>query len=100
MSKYLLGGAWPRRMVAIAPATGAEAAPGPMRDAARAAWRGDAEAQPGYRPAHAWQHGDVFQKLDANRDGVITRAEGEAAKGERQSAWKDASNGAPIATGG
>jgi Ca2+-binding EF-hand superfamily protein len=80
MTKFLLGGAAVAALVAIAPAM-AQTAPAASMQAPHAqhgaAMQGHSRAQLGIHVAA------MFQRLDANRDGVITREESQAAKGDR-----------------
>ena len=93
MSKYLLGGAIAAAMVAIAPAV----AQGPVvsqPQPPRAIAPGDSLL--GHPGAHFRSNAihtraevgthvrTLFERLDTNRDGYITRAEVEARKGERR----------------
>ena len=78
MTKFLLGGAAAAALVAIVPAAAQTGHAGHVAQARQgAAKQGHSRAQLGAHVA------TMFQRLDANRDGVITRAESEAAKGPR-----------------
>ena len=80
MTKFLLSGAAVAALVAIAPAM-AQTAPAASMQAPHAqhgaAMQGHSRAQLGVHVAA------MFQRLDANRDGVVTREESQAAKGDR-----------------
>ena len=79
MTKFLLGGAALAALVAIAPAT-AQTAQAPMVQRAPV-------AQVHTRAHVATQVATMFQQLDTNRDGFITRAESQAVgaiRGNRQ----------------
>ena len=75
MTKFLLSGAALAALVAIAPAT-AQPVQVPMVQRAPV-------AQVHTRAQVAAQVATMFQRLDTNRDGVITRAESQVAKGNR-----------------
>ena len=75
MTKFLLGGAALAALVAIAPAA-AQPVQAPMAPRAPMA-QVETRAQVGAQVAA------LFQRLDANRDGFITRDEGQAAKAAR-----------------
>jgi len=78
MTKFLLGGAAAAALVAIAPATAQTAPAMPAPHAQHGS------AMPGHSRAQlGTQVSAMFQKLDVNRDGVITREESQAAKGDR-----------------
>lgn len=78
MTKFLLGGAALAALVAIAPAT-AQAPQAPMAPMAQRApvMQVHTRAQVGAHVA------TMFQRLDTNRDGFITRAESQVAKANR-----------------
>lgn len=89
MSKYLLGGAIAAALVAIAPAISQTPTPAPAPAAPKV------QDQIGDRSGHgrssfhtraevAGHVRSLFDRLDGNRDGYITKAETEAAKGERR----------------
>ena len=80
MNKYLLGGAMAAAMVAIAPAIGQTPAPAPVAPQAHnpSAWQGRASVQT--RAEVAAHVRAMFDRLDGNHDGSITKAEAEAAK--------------------
>lgn len=75
MTKFLLGGAAVAALVAITPAI-AQPVQAPMVQRAPA-MQAHSRAQVGAHVA------TMFQRLDANRDGFITRDESQAAKAER-----------------
>lgn len=75
MTKFLLGGAAVAALVAFTPAT-AQVAQAPMVQRAPAV-QVHTRAQVGVQVAA------LFQRLDTNRDGFITRAESQVAKGNR-----------------
>ena len=75
MTKFLLGGAALAALVAIAPAT-AQVGQAPMVQRAPAV-QVHTRAQVGVQVA------TMFQRLDTNRDGFITRAESQLAKANR-----------------
>jgi Ca2+-binding EF-hand superfamily protein len=75
MTKFLLGGAALAALVAIAPAT-AQPVQAPMVQRAPV-------AQVHTRAQVAAHVATMFQRLDTNRDGVITRAESQVAKANR-----------------
>ena len=86
MMKYLLGGAAAAAMVAIAPAFAQ--APTPVRVMPQTV---DRAAEPGWqvrtsvhtRAEVAAHVRKLFDRLDGNRDGSVTKAEAEAAKAHR-----------------
>ena len=80
MTKYLLGGAAAAAMVAIAPAIAqtAQPAPQPLAQGAPVAAKAHTRTEVG---AHIRT---LFERLDTNRDGSITKAEVEARKGDRR----------------
>ena len=80
MSKFLLGGAAAAAMIAIAPAIAQTAppAPQPMVQRAPLAAKAHTRADVG---AHIRS---IFERLDANRDGYVTKAEVEARRGDRR----------------
>ena len=75
MTKFLLGGAAVAALVAITPAIAQPVQAPPVRPAP--AMQAHSRAQVGAHVA------TMFQRLDTDRDGFITRAEGQAAKAER-----------------
>lgn len=81
MTKFLLGGAALAALIAIAPATAQSGQTPPVAQAPHAqpgaAMAGPSRAQLGVHVAA------MFQKLDANRDGAVTREEAQAGKGYR-----------------
>jgi Ca2+-binding EF-hand superfamily protein len=78
MTKYLLGSAAAAALIAIAPAAAQSGHAGHTAQAPRAsAGQAPTRAQLGAHIA------TMFARLDTNRDGSITRAESEAAKGNR-----------------
>ncbi len=78
MTRFLLSGAALVALVAIAPATAQPTPPTQAPLAQRApAVQAHSRAQVGVQVA------SLFQRLDTNRDGFITRAESDAAKGAR-----------------
>ena len=80
MNKYLLGGAVAAAMVAIAPAIGQMPAPAPVAPQAQnqSGWQGRMSVQT--RAEVAAHVRTMFDRIDSNRDGSITKAETEAAK--------------------
>ena len=84
MSKYLLGGAALAALVAIAPAMAQSGQTAPAPHAPNAQHMQHGAAVPGPTRAQLGVHvAAMFQRLDANRDGVVTREESQAAKGYR-----------------
>jgi hypothetical protein len=79
MNKYLLGGAAAVAVVAIAPAIAqtAQPAPAPVIQRIHVAPKAHTRAEVGTHVR------TMFEKLDANRDGYVTKAEAEAAKANR-----------------
>src|SRR3990170_8727323 len=75
MPRFLWGGAAAAALVAIAPATAQPAQSPPARTAPPP--QAHSRAQVGVQVA------SLFQRLDSNRDGFVTRAESDAAKGAR-----------------
>ena len=85
MTKVLLGGAALAALIAIAPASAQSGQPAPAAQAPRMQHgAGHSRAQLGIHVA------TMFQRLDSDRDGVITRAESEAAQGYRGERRADA----------
>jgi len=80
MNKYLLGGVVAAAMVGIAPAIGQMPAPAPVAPQAQnqSARQGRMSVQT--RAEVAAHVRTMFDRLDSNRDGSITKAESEAAK--------------------
>ena len=79
MNKYLLGGAVAAVMVAIAPVVAQIPAPAPVAPQVQnQAWHGRASVQT--RAEVAAHVRTIFDRLDSNRDGSITKAEADAAK--------------------
>ncbi len=78
MSKCLLGAAAAAVAVALSPAIAQTAAPAPHAQIHHAPMRAHTRAEVG---AHVQK---MFQRLDSNRDGFITKAEIEARKGDRR----------------
>ena len=77
MNKYLLGGAATVAMVALAPAIAQTAQPAPNVLIQRAPMAAKAHTR-----AEVGTHVQtMFAKLDANRDGYVTKAEAQAARG-------------------
>lgn len=92
MSKYLLGGALAAAMVAMAPALAqvptqtpkpAPVVPQVQNHLGEPGWQGSGRTSVHTRAEVAAHIQTMFAKLDSNRDGSITKAESEAAKGER-----------------
>ena len=83
MNTYLLGGVLAAAMVAIAPAIGQTPAPAPVAPQAHnpSAWQGRASVQT--RAEVAAHVRAMFDRLDSNHDGSITKAETGAAKANR-----------------
>jgi len=83
MNKYLLGGIVTAAIVAIAPAIGQMPAPAPVAPQAQnqSARQGRMSVQT--RAEVAAHVRTMFDRLDSNRDGSITKAEGEAVKANR-----------------
>ena len=79
MNKYLLGGAVAAVMVGIAPAVGQVPAP-VAPQVHNQAWQGRTTVHT--RAEVAAHVRKMFDKLDADRDGSITKAEGEAMRGQ------------------
>lgn len=75
MNKYLLGGAAAVATVAIAPAIAQTAQPAPVIQRAAVAAKAHTRAEVG---THVQS---MFTKLDTNRDGYVTKAEAQAARG-------------------
>lgn len=88
MSKYLLGAALAAAMVAITPLMGQTPAPAPVAPQVQGhpgqAGQGRAWASTQTRAEVAAHVRTMFDRLDKNRDGFITKAETEAAKGDRK----------------
>jgi len=85
MTKVLLGGAAIAALIAIAPASAQSGQPAPAAQAPRLQHgAGHSRAQLGVHVAA------MFQRLDSDRDGVITRAESQAARGYRGERRADA----------
>ena len=85
MTKVLLGGAALAALIAIAPASAQSGQPAPAAQAPRMQHgAGHSRAQLGSHVA------TMFQRLDSDRDGVITRAESQAAQGYRGERRADA----------
>ncbi|MEO6582352.1 MAG: EF-hand domain-containing protein [Sphingomicrobium sp.] len=82
MTKYLLGGAMAAAVVAMAPAAAQMAPPAQVAPHGQThAWQGRAKVQTrGEVAAHVRT---MFDRVDANRDGSLSKAEAEAAKGKR-----------------
>ena len=78
MNKYLLGGAAAAAIVAIAPAIAqtAQPAPAPIIQRIHVAPKAHTRAEVG---THART---MFERLDTNRDGFVTKAEAQAARGD------------------
>src|SRR5687768_5995556 len=76
MSRYLLGGAAAAAMVAIAPAVAqtAQPAPAPVIQRIHVAPKAHTRAEVGTHVR------TMFEKLDSNRDGFVTKAEAQAAR--------------------
>ena len=88
MSKYLLGGAMAAALVAIAPAFAQAPAQAPVTPQIQdrlgdAGWHGRVRSAVHTRTEVAAHVRTMFERLDSNRDGAITKAEAEAAKGAR-----------------
>jgi Ca2+-binding EF-hand superfamily protein len=84
MTKYLMSGAVVAALVAIAPAVAQTAPAAPSAQALHAQHMQQRSAKPGVSRAQLGGHvAAMFQRLDANRDGIITREESQAAKGDR-----------------
>lgn len=89
MFKYLLGGTIVAAMVAIAPAVGQTPAPAPVVPQVQdrlgePGWHGLGRTSIHTRAEVGAHVRTLFERLDGNRDGYITRAEVEARKGERR----------------
>lgn len=85
MSKYLLGGAVAAALVAIAPVFAQAPAPAAPRVQDRLGepgWRGMGRDHVQTRATVAKHVQTMFARVDANRDGFITKAEGEAMHGQ------------------
>ncbi|WP_309661778.1 EF-hand domain-containing protein [Sphingomonas sp.] len=81
MNKYLLGGAIAASLVAIAPAIAQTPAPAPVAPMVHnQAWHGRPSVQT--RAEVAAHVRTMFDRLDSNRDGSVTKAEAAAAKGQ------------------
>jgi Ca2+-binding EF-hand superfamily protein len=91
MNKFLLGGTALAALVAIAPAM-AQSGQAPTAQRAPAV-QAHSRAQLGTHVA------TMFQRLDANRDGFITREESQSGKGERGARKGDRQSRADRATG-
>lgn len=88
MSKYLLGGAMAAAMVAFAPANAQIPAPAPVVPQVQGhvgapGWHGRARTSVHNRAEVAAHVRTMFDRLDGNRDGAITKAEVEARKADR-----------------
>lgn len=83
MNKYLLGGAVAAAMVGITPVIAQMSAPAPVAPLVQnqSARQGHMSVQT--RAEVAAHVRTMFDRLDSNRDGSITKAEGEAAKAKR-----------------
>jgi len=78
MTKVLFGAAALAALIAIAPATAQSGQVAPAPHGQHGA------AKPAHSRAQLGAHVTaMFQRLDANRDGIITKAESAAAKGQR-----------------
>ena len=77
MTKYLLGAAAAAAAVAMSPAIAQTAQPAPNVQIQHAPMKAHTRADVG---AHVRT---MFEKLDANRDGYVTKAEAQAARGDR-----------------
>jgi hypothetical protein len=89
MFKYLLSGAAVAGFVAIAPAIGQTPAPAPVVPQVQdrlgePGWNGLGRSSIHTRAEVGTHVRTLFERLDTNRDGYITRAEVEARKGERR----------------
>ena len=88
MSKCLLGGAMAAALVAIAPAFAQAPAQAPVTPQIQdrlgdAGWHGRVRSAVHTRTEVAAHVRTMFERLDSNRDGAITKAEIEAAKANR-----------------
>ncbi len=81
MNKYHLGGAMAAAIVAMAPAVAQTPAPVAPQVQIQRTWQGGTSVQT--RAEVAAHVRTMFDRLDTNRDGSITKAEAEAAKGSR-----------------
>ena len=77
MSKFLLGAAAAAAVVAISPAIAQTAQPAPNVMIQRAPMKAHTRAEVG---THVRA---MFERLDTNRDGYVTKAEAQAARGDR-----------------
>lgn len=83
MSKYLLGGAVAAALVAIAPVFAQTPAPMPVTPQVQDRMGGnDMHSRVQTRAAVGDHVRKMFARVDANRDGFITKAEGEAMHGQ------------------
>ncbi|MEO5613127.1 MAG: EF-hand domain-containing protein [Sphingomicrobium sp.] len=83
MSKYLLGGAVTAALVAIAPVFAQTPAPMPVSPQIQDHMGGnDMHSRVQTRAAVGDHVRKMFARVDANRDGYITKAEGEAMRGQ------------------
>jgi Ca2+-binding EF-hand superfamily protein len=85
MNKYLLGGTVAAALVAIGPAIAQTPAPAPVAPQIQdrlgdAGWQGRARSAVHTRAEVAAHVRTMFDRLDSNRDGAITKAETEAVK--------------------
>ncbi len=82
MNKYLLGGSIVAAMIGLAPAIAQVPAPAPVAPQVHnQAWQGRTSVHT--RAEVAAHVRTMFDRLDGNRDGAITKAEAEAAKAHR-----------------
>jgi Ca2+-binding EF-hand superfamily protein len=84
MNKHLLGGALACAMTAMTPAAAQAPAPAPVAPQANPqGWQARGWGSTHTRAEVAAHVRTMFERLDGNRDGYVTKAEAEAAKGGR-----------------